>query len=114
MTKPVCKQISSGHIKLLEPWVTSRGETIPAGYVWDGMTCANLIGVEKFGDRVNAASLEHDHDYVHHGRFETYSITRYESDLRLIENLKELSPAEKRRVWIGVRIFGGLLWPESK
>lgn len=97
-------------MKLLEPFTTSRGQTIPAGYVWDGMTCAGLIGVEKFGDRVNAASLEHDHDYVHEGSFDTFSVTRYESDLRLIENLPALSAAERKRVWYGVRTFGALLW----
>lgn len=114
MERPIYDKTESGDMGFLtEPYVTSWGDIIPKDWYWDGMTANFMVGLPKFGDNVDRASLEHDYPYVYEGKLPSGKImTRKETDILLRYNLLiSGNPIWKCELAYNfVRAFGWIKW----
>lgn len=98
---------------LSKPYLTSWGDIIPEEFYWDGMTMNYMVGLPKFGDNVDKASLEHDYPYVYEGELPSGKfMTRLEADKLLRKNLLlSGNPLWKCELaYAFVRSFGWVKW----
>lgn len=111
MRQPVYIKIAIDTAELVAPF-QGLFVWIPRGYIWDGMTMAKVAGIEKFGDLVDSASVEHDYIYAHEGRFGDIFITRKQADMILEYQLVQSGVPRIHAAYIYylVRAFGWILW----
>lgn len=98
---------------LVSPYITSWGDVIPEGFYWDGMTMNYMVGLPKFGENVDKASLEHDYPYVYEGQLPSgKTMSRIDVDKLLRYNLLLLgNPIWKCELaYLFVRSFGWVKW----
>lgn len=110
---PDVVMVSEDMIELSSPFMTSWGDVIRTGFYWNGMTANWAVGLPKFGDSVNIASLEHDYIYVYEGVLPSGKvIPRIDADKMLRYNLLvDGNPMWKCELaYVFVRLFGGVLW----
>ena len=111
--QPVYKLISKDTAELIEPYRTTWGDWIPAGFHFDGMTFNRVVGLPKFGNSVDVAAIEHDFVYIYEGLLPSgRKFTRLQSDVRLMATLIKYGNNEYKSelAYRLVRIFGSLLW----
>lgn len=115
-----CTIIGNGDFaQLNNDYVTPDGYTIPEGFIWDGMTMNKVACIEKFGDRVDKLSIEHDYAYVYEGDIPGFErkLTRKEVDRRFLSNLilnTDIKLPHAIYIYLLVRMFGGVKWPGKK
>lgn len=114
MELPVYKIIGGGDYGILtKPYLSSWGDTIPSGYIWDGATLNIIAGIPKFGDSVDIATIEHDYIYVYEGKLPSGKlISRHKADTILYHHLRNggYDKLQALKVYFLVRIFGGIKW----
>lgn len=118
MERPIYDKTDSGDMGFLsKPYLTSWGDVIPEGWYWDGMTANFMVGLPKFGDSVDRASLEHDYPYVYEGKLPSGKVmTRIDVDKLLRYNLLiDGNPLWKCELaFVFVRAFGWVKWKRRR
>ena len=113
----IVKHISTNHGRLEKSVVFEDGMIAPKGFIWDGMTMHKIARIEKWGPRVDKASLRHDLIYVYEGNVSPkHQYTRKQADLLLYNDLLESNVPQlhTKYIYLLVRIFGGVKWPGKK
>lgn len=111
--QPKYRLISKDAAELIEPYLTTWGDTIPVGFIWNGMSFNWAVGLPRFGRSVDVASIEHDFIYIYEGQLPSGRVfSRLQADVRLMVNLLRFGNNEYKTelAYWDVRVFGRLLW----